>query len=163
MKWIGLIVIAVLCASSLGGSSASFAPSSAAADTLKEWMISAAAADSVQRAVSLVDGFICDPHLHKSFMNLIHEDKVARMTTRKDSPAWLKARKNPRAFLAEAGVSVPEEITVAFMYSIPTGSKSGIYCIEACIGSRGGHCASCAHPEKTGCFLVRQCYPIISI
>lgn len=152
MKWIGLLVIAVLCASLLGGSGGSFVPSSAAA------------ADSVQKAAAMrLDHFLCHPRLFETFWRLIQEDKPARHRTGTDSPAWLKAKSDTRAYLTQEGVEVPDEITVAFLYSIPAGSKSGIYCIEACIGPREQHCASCAHPEKTGCFMVRHCYPSSSL
>ena len=151
MKWIGLIVIAMLCALVLGGSGGSFMPSSAAA------------ADSVQKAACMsLNRFMCDPNLFEGFWRLIQEDRMHRHRAGADSPAWTKAKKDPRAYLAEQGVNVPEPITVAFTYSV-AANKAGIYCIEACIGPRGQHCASCAHPEKTGCFMVRTCYPANSM
>lgn len=152
MKWIGLVVIALICASLLGGSGGTFVPSSAAA------------ADSVQKLACMnLNRFMCDPLLFETFWRLIQEDKHARHETGKDSPAWLKAKKNPGAYLAEERVDVPEGITVSFVYSIPAGSMTGIYCIEACIGARGQRCTSCAHPEKTGCFMIRRCYPSNSL
>jgi hypothetical protein len=149
MRLAFLIIVASMCYL-LTGPGGSLAPSSAAA------------ADSVQRAAMMMDDFMCDSLLNEYFRSLIREDKEIRQKTKKESPAWAKARKDARGYLKNAGIEVPDEIEVTFQYSIQA-SGIGVYCVEACIGSRGGRCASCAHPEKTGCLSVRHCYPITSL
>lgn len=176
MKWIVLVALALICASVLGGSEGSFVPSYAtAADSVqKEAMVApdsfpppamlSAAADSVQRAVTNLSRFMCDTHVTDVFMGLIREDKEVRTRTGTDGPKWLAAKRNPRAYLTSKGVSVPEEIAVTFLYTIPAGSTTGgLYSIEAGIGRRGGRCTSTAHPEKTGAFVDRRTFPISSI
>jgi len=149
MRFAFLIVVASMCYL-LTGPGGSLAPSPAAA------------ADSVQKAAMMMSDFMCDSLLNEYFRQLAREDKEIRHKTKKESPAWAKARKDPRSYLRDAGVMVPEEIDVSFLYSI-AASGIGVYCVEACIGSRGQRCASCVHPEKTGCLSVRHCYPVTSL
>ena len=175
MKWIVLFVTALACASVLGGSERTFVPSyAAAADSVQKATaldslppleaIANASADSVQKAVVNLNEFMRHPRVIGAFMGLIREDKEARARTGTDSPNWLAAKRNPRAYLTSKGVTVPETIAITFLYTVPTGSKTGgLYSIEAGIGRRGGPCTSTAHPEKTGCFVDRRTFPISSI
>ena len=145
MKWVVLIALAIVASWFVGGSDGVLSPSPAAAvDSL--W------------ALKALDEFMCKPDAYAAFLDLAKKDKQARRQTHKDDPAWLKATKNPRSFLKEAGVEVPDAVHVAFVYSIPTKGQ-GLYCLEACVNLHGGTCTSCAHPEKTGCYEVRRCYP----
>lgn len=175
MKWIGLIVIAVIYACVLGGSERSFVPYATAADSVQkataldslppiEAAMATAAADSVQKAIANLNEFMSTPPVLAAFMGLIREDKEARVRTGTESPSWLAAKRNPRAYLTGKGVTVPEEIAVTFLYTVPTGSRTGgLYSFEAGIGRRGGRCTSTAHPEKTGCFVDRRTFPFGSI
>ena len=149
MKWVVLIALAIVASWFVGGSDGVLSPSPAAAvDSL--W------------AIKALNEIICVPRLHESFYRLIHEDKEARQSTKKDSPAWLKAKKDPRAYLRDEGVDVPENVHVAFVYTIPAKNE-GLYCMELCINLHGGKCTSCAHPERTGCLAVRYCYPLSAL
>jgi hypothetical protein len=150
MKWIYLIVAGAVCSLALSGPGGSLTPSTAAA------------ADSVQLMASQVNQFMCDPHVTETFLSLAREDKEFRLKSRKDSPAWLKAKGDPHAFLTMVGVTVPENIEVRFSFSMLARGK-GLYCIDSCINPHGGRCTSCAHPEKTGCIGVRHCYPLSSL
>lgn len=173
MKWL-LLVMAVICASLLGGSERRFVPSYATAadsvqkmalpDTFPPLTMLSTPADSVQMAVSNLHQFMSSPRVTLAFLDLIREDKEVRARTGTDGPNWLAAKRNPRAYLASRGVTMPEQIAVTFLYTIPTGSTTGgLYSIEAGIGRRGGPCTSTAHPERTGAFVDRRSFPMSSI
>lgn len=112
-------------------------------------------------AVREASEFLADSKVTEAFMTLARADKETWDKSKRHGSGWLKARRDPKAYFSSQGITVPEGITLELASTAAV--NQGMYCITACTNLRGHPCANCSHPEKTGCFMVRQCYPLISL